>query len=107
MLLHMTHYPRADKSWLVVKPEMIAVAREIFAGSDVKVTSEWHKYLGGYLGTVEGKENYARAIVEYWISQIVKLSEIARSEPDSAYTDFATGMQHKFTYHIRALSGIK
>ena len=43
------YYPRADKSWLIVKPNLEQEAKEIFAGTDVRITIEGHKYLGWYI----------------------------------------------------------
>ena len=48
------YYPKASKSWLVVKPEMELEATEIFNGTGVNITIEGRKYLGGYVGTKEG-----------------------------------------------------
>jgi hypothetical protein len=34
------YYPNASKSWLVVKDEKFAVAKEMFADTDINITSE-------------------------------------------------------------------
>ena len=57
------YFPRADKSWLIVKPNLEQSAKEIFAGTDVCITTNGHKYLGGYIGLDEGKSNYIRTLV--------------------------------------------
>ena len=48
------YYPRWDKSWLVVKPHLLDAAKEIFTGTNVQITADGHKYLGGYIGSDEG-----------------------------------------------------
>ena len=40
----------ASKTWLVVKPEYLAQAKEIFADSGVQITSEGRRHLGAALG---------------------------------------------------------
>ena len=49
------YYPRADKSWLIVKPHLEDAAKEIFAGTDVRISTSGHKYLGGYIGSEGGE----------------------------------------------------
>ena len=43
------YYPKASKSWLVVKPELLEEAKVIFAGTDINITSHGHKHLGGFI----------------------------------------------------------
>ena len=57
------YYPRADKSWLIVKPHQEQTAIEIFAGTDVRISSDGHKYLGEYLGSDDGKDKYIDSLV--------------------------------------------
>jgi hypothetical protein len=45
-------------------------------------------------------------IIEKWIKQINKLSDIALYEPQAAYAAFVSGYQHKFNYFIRTLNGM-
>ncbi|XP_028417275.1 uncharacterized protein LOC114541674 [Dendronephthya gigantea] len=101
------YYPRADKSWLIVKPHLEQTAIEIFAGTNVRISSEGHKYLGGYLGSDDGKDKYISSLVSKWCQQLHVLSEIAKFQPQAAYTAFVSGFRHRFTYHIRAVPGIK
>ncbi len=46
------YFPKASKTWLIVKPEFEEEARKKFA--EVNVTTEGHKYLGSFIGTAEG-----------------------------------------------------
>ena len=97
------YFPKAEKSWLVVKAEVEQEAIEIFKDTGVNITIEGRKYLGGFVGTKEGKENYVRELVEEWVSQLDVLSEIAKSEPQAAYSGFTAGFKHKLTYFIRTM----
>ena len=101
------YYPKPSKSWLVVKEEKFAKANEIFCGTGIQITTEGRKYLGGFIGTEEGKVRYVKNLVDDWCNQLLKLSEIAKSEPQAAYSAFTAGFKHKLTYFIRTIPDIK
>ena len=48
------YYPKASKSWLVVKEDKFQEAAELFKGTGIQITTEGRKYLGGFVGTKEG-----------------------------------------------------
>ena len=64
------YFPKACKSWLVVKADKEQEARELFNGTGVNITLEGRKYLGGFVGIDEGKEKYVGELVGEWVSQI-------------------------------------
>ena len=97
------YHPNAEKSWLVVKPGQLDEARKIFKDSGVKITSDGRKYLGGFIGSQTGRREYVNNLIEKWSSQLLTLSEIAKTEPHSAFTGFSIGFRHKLTYHMRAI----
>ncbi len=61
------YYPRADKSWPVVKEELLTEANEIFENSNVQITTEGHKYLGGFMGSEQARNGYAGKLVQKWM----------------------------------------
>ena len=101
------YYPEATKSWLLVKEHLIEEAKEIFAGTNINITSEGRAYVGGFVGTTTARSVYAKGLVDKWIDQLKVLVEIARSQPQAAYSAFVSGFQHKLTYHIRTIPGIQ
>ena len=92
---------------MIVKPNLEQSAREIFAGTDVCITTDGHKYFGGFIGSDEGKSDYIRSLLRKGGDQLLVLSEIAKFQPQAAYTAFVSGFRHRFTYHIRTVSDIK
>ena len=104
---YLGYYPRADKSWLIVKPHLEDTAKKIFAGTDVRISTNGHKYLGGYVGSEEGKAEYVRSLVTKWCDQIHVLSEFAKLQPQAAYATFVSGFRHRFTYCIRTIPGFE
>ena len=101
------YYPKATKSWLIVKPHLLSEAKLIFQGTEINITAEGRKHLGGFVGTQEGEEQYASQKIDDLTKQIETLSEIAKSEPHCAYVVFIKGFQHKLNYHIRVLPNIR
>ena len=97
------YYPNPDKSWLVVKQQLFDKATEQFNGTGVNITTEGRKYLGGFIGTKQGKEKHVNNLVEKWSKQLIQLSSIAKFEPQAAYTAFVSGFRHRLTYHIRTI----
>ena len=100
------YYPKPSKSWLIVKTEHLSRAREIFEGTGINITTEGHKYLGGYVGTDDAISKYVDELVDMWITQLDVLVDIAKSEPQAAYTAFTSGFRHKMTYFIRTIPNI-
>ena len=103
----MGYYPKASKSWLVVKEEEKENAEEMFRGTNIKITTEGRKYLGGFVGKVEGAEKYVSELVEEWVAEMENLSKVARSEPQAAYSLFTSGFRHKITYFIRVIPNLQ
>ena len=90
-----------------MKPHLEETAKKIFAGTDVRISTNGHKYLGGYIGSEEGKAEYVRSLVTRWCDQIHELSEFAKLQPQAAYDAFVSGFRHRFTYYIRTIPGFE
>ena len=44
--------------------------------------------------------------INKWVEELHVLSEIAKIEPQAAYTCFLSGCKHKFNYYMRTIPGI-
>ena len=97
------YYPKASKSWLVVKEEMLSEAETLFNGTGINITTEGRKYLGNFVGKRTGEEDYVKELVEDWVNQVEELSKIAKCEPQAAYSAFTAGFKHKMTYYMRTI----
>ena len=73
----------------------------------INITTEGRKYLGGYIGSEDGWDEYADELVNSWCGQLMVLSKIAKTEPQAAYAAFVSGFKHKLTYYIRTMPNIK
>ena len=103
----MGYHPKASKSWLVVKEKDKERAEELFRDTQINITTVGRKYLGGFIGSNEGSENYVGDLVKEWVEELETLSNIAKSEPQAAYSSFTAGFRHKITYFIRTIPNVK
>ena len=101
------YYPKATKSWLIVKPEYLESAKEMFKGTGINITDHGRKHLGAVIGSEEYKREYIRDKVEEGVASIEKLMVIARTQPQAAYSCFVKGFVHKFTYFMRTIPDIR
>ena len=85
------YYPKASKTWLVVKAEKYEDAQVVFHGTGINISIEGRKYLGGFVGTKEGSVSYVNKLQEKWIEELEVLTNIAKSEPQAAYAAFTAG----------------
>jgi len=100
------YFPNSKKCWLITKPEKEDAAKEVFADTDINVTSEGHKHLGAVLGSRSFLENYVGDKVQEWVNQVTKLAEFAISQPQASYAAFTFGLRHRWTYFLRTLPDI-
>ena len=101
------YYPNAKKCWLVVKPEKLKEANDVFAGTGINITTEGRKHLGAALGQRSYLEEYVGSKVKEWISEVTLLAEFAISQPQACYAAFTFGLRHKWTYFMRTLPDIE
>ena len=100
------YFPKASKSWLTVKTEHLNSAEEMFQGTGINITDHGRKHLGAVIGSIMYKEEYVREIVEEWKTSIKKLTNIAKTQPQAAYSCYVKGFMHKFTYFMRTIPDI-
>lgn len=100
------YFANPCKTWLVTKEGYHEEASAIFAGSGVKITSDGRPYLGAAIGSREFIEDYVRSKVNTWSSNIVQLSEIAKSQPHAAFAALTHGLLNKWTYLSRVIPNI-
>ena len=81
-------HPNASKSYLIVKPNHIEEATEQFRSTNVQITCNGKKYLGGFFGPEEGKGEYLSDKCGKFEQMVCKLSSIAEVEPHVAYSGF-------------------
>ena len=89
------------KTVLIVNPEKLSYAIQMFGNSGVTITCEGKRHLGAVVGTTEYKEKYVSDLITNWISELESLSDIAESDPHCAYSAYVHGLSHKWQYYGR------
>ena len=93
------YYPKPSKTWVICKPEYEEKAKAIFP--DLNITSVGQRYLGSFIGTEQGKEEFIDRKVEEWCKDLHQLAEIASREPQIAYSAFVYGLSKRWNYVCR------
>ncbi len=101
------YFPKASKTVLIVKkPEDLEMSKAVFAGSGVQVTSEGERHLGAVLGSDSFKAEYVSKKVLSWVKDIKDLSDIAKEEPQIAFSAYTKGLSHRWSYLQRTVGDI-
>ena len=100
------YFPKASKSYLIVKENQLPHATTLFHNSNVNITVEGKRHLGAIVGTEIYKREYADDLVKDWNSQLRILSTIAESQPQAAYSAFVSGFRNKLSYFMRTIPDI-
>ena len=98
------YFPNAGKTWLITKPEFHDQAKLLFP--DVNITVDGHEYLGSFIGSKKSTENFVEEQVKEWAADIEALAEIARIDPQLAYSGYAFGTSKRWQFVCRTTPGI-
>ena len=71
------------------------------------MTNEGHQHLGAVIGSQEYQKDYVDGKVTEWVSEIVKLAEIATTEPQACYSAYMFVFKHKWTYFLRTIPDMR
>ena len=104
------YLPNACKTWLVVKPDYWETANSMLEGKRIKITKDTplidsklggQRYLGAALGSQTFVESNVKEKVDKWVTELKDLCEIAKTEPQPAYTAFTVGLCKRCIYVMR------
>ena len=73
------------KTILLVKPDVVEVAKELFIDTAVRITTDGAPYLGSAVGEHAFREAFLRTKVDMWCKELECLAGFAQSEPQAAY----------------------
>ena len=71
------YFPKANKSWLIVRPGKYETAKGIFKDTNLDITNEGKRYLGAVIGKEEFRKEYDIMRVNEWVAKLKLLSKIA------------------------------
>ena len=92
-----------SKSVLLVKPGCYDRAKELFADTGVDIRVDGCRYLGAAIGTPAFLQSFLDAKAKSWLGQVERLSDIAQSQPQAAYSAFTNGLQNKWSFLCRTM----
>lgn len=101
------YHANARKTWLVVKEQHLSKANELFTGTEVQITTQGRPYLGAPLGSEVFVKEFVSMKVKDWCDQLLKLTNIAATQPHATYTAFVRGFVHKLTFLSRTTPSIE
>ena len=100
------YFPNPAKTYLIVKPDKLADAHEIFEGTNIQITVDGERHLGAVIGSEDFKFKYVSSKVAGWVDMVHRLSDIAITEPHAAYSVFVHQLQHSWQFTLRTISGL-
>ena len=100
------YFLNAAKSVLLVKPQHYHKAVEVFAGTGVDIRMDGCRHLGAALGSPEFITRYLQQKAEAWVQEVSRLTKIAATQPQAAYSVFVHGLKHKWTFLSRVMSDV-
>ena len=90
------YFVNPNKSWLVVKEEHLEIAQSCFSDTDIQITTAGRSYLGSAIGERDFIETFVQQKVQQWESELLKLSQVAKSQPHSAYSALVHSMKNRY-----------
>ena len=79
---------------MIVKSDCLDKAIHIFNNTNIQITTQGKWHLGAALGTSQFRNEYIIEKINKWVEELHVLSEIAKIEPQAAYTCFLSGYKH-------------
>ncbi len=73
------YHPNASKTHLVVKAQYLEKATQLFAGTNVNITTQGKRHLGAAIGNRDFTVQYVQDKVAMWTQELNQLSEVATS----------------------------
>ena len=100
------YYPKASKTFLVVKEEYAEEAERAFAYTSVSITTQGKRHLGAAVGSMTFRDEFVSGKVKSWCKEAELLSQVALSHPHAAFAAYIHGQASKWTYISRTIPGI-
>ena len=94
-------FPNARKSVLLVKPDLLADAQQLFSDHNLNIVSDGAKVLGSPIGTPDFINRWINNKVQSWVDEIHCLASISHSQPQSAYSALTHGVMNGWHHVFR------
>ena len=84
-------------SYLVVHPNFVEKAHQLFYRFGIRIV-EGRRYLGGFIGSDEGKIRFTLKKVQEWLDCLGELSKVAEKEPQAALVGLTRSLQCEWNF---------
>jgi hypothetical protein len=99
------YFAEPEKSIVVCRPEDTAALRRILGHHNFRYC-DGHRYLGGFIGSDEIRDEWVGNQVVKWVQGIHDLARVAGRYPQTAYAALTRCLQAEWTYLQRVVPGI-
>jgi len=100
------YYPNSSKTHLIVKEQFLQKANEVFAGTGINVTTNGQRHLGAAIGKRSSVEEYVKMKVSQWTTEVRQLADIAKTQPQAAYSAYVHGLSSRWIFLSRTIPNI-
>ena len=101
------YHPNDSKTYLVVKQQHEATARQVFANCGVHITTQGKRHLGASNSSRIFTEEYVSRKVQTRTQEIKQFANVAASQPHAAYAAFTHGLASRWSYIQRTIPDIE
>ena len=99
-------YPNARKSILLVKPDHLNEAQQLFTDHNLTIVTDGAQVLGSPIGTLDFITQWINNKVQSWVDEIHCLANISLSQPQSAFSALTHGVMNRWNYVFRTCPDI-
>ena len=87
---------------MVVHPNFVEKAHQLFYRFGIRIV-EGRRYLGGFIGSDEGKIRFTLKKVQEWLDCLGELSKVAEKEPQAALVGLTRSLQCEWNFVQRVV----
>ena len=95
--------PEASRYWLIVKPQLVKEADQLFENTKINITVNDKRHLGAVIGSQEYRDEYVINKTDQIANELNNFCEIAKLEPQAACSCFVSCFKHKLNYIMRTI----
>ena len=96
------YYSEPSKSYLVVHSNFVEKGHQLFDWFGIRIV-EGRRYLGGFIGSDEGKIRFTLKKVQEWLDCLGELSKVAEKEPQAALVGLTISLQCDWNFVQRVV----
>ena len=79
------------------------IALKTFVNTGINIIEDVKYHMGAVISSIEYRENYVTQKVNTWLDESNMLCDIARIEPQAAYSYFVSGYRHMLIHIMRTI----